>query len=147
MPGTAPLYIFQHLLDDLKLLNIISKKTRGMLNFSPPMKSICLQQMSKSLLHQSPTSADWQGPMEQQQDWLRYGTIVVPLHHFVNTGWHWTPLYHHFVNTGWHWTPLWGCCSLVPSCPIQSQHPHHIQGTGESWSEWWTTCSTGAGIQ
>ena len=56
-------------------------------------------------VQESPTSADWWGLFGQQWDWLKYGTISIP--------------FHHFADTGCCWTPLWGCSSLALSCPIQ----------------------------
>ena len=59
MTGAQPLYTFQNFLNDLKLLNIVSNKTWGMLNFSHLLKHICLCQVSMSLLGEQIDQSQW----------------------------------------------------------------------------------------
>ena len=76
MSGAQPLYTFQHLLDDLKLL---SDNTWETLNFHPPLKSICLWLVSKSLLHQQIDEGHWGrlGEIGQDKEQLAYLFITL----------------------------------------------------------------------
>ena len=74
MTGAQPLCTFQHFLDDLKLLNIMSDDTWWMPNFSPFFKCIHLHQVSKSFLYH-PINEGWWRNNEINND---MGQLVYP---------------------------------------------------------------------
>ena len=78
IPGALPPYTVQHLLDNQKLLNIVGNETWGTLNFSPPLKSIHLWQVSKSLLHQQIDKGHWDNSkIVQDMEQLAYLFITL----------------------------------------------------------------------